>query len=241
MGTSNIKLVGIIGLLAGLVLGHLPVRAEAADATDWADLKEYQADNAEVQKTAPRDHRVVFMGDSITQFWDQDQHQLFADPHYINRGISGQTTPQMLLRFRQDVIALRPEVVVILGGTNDISGNTGPATDSMIEDNLASMSDLARQNNIKVVFGLLLPAARYPWAPDVRPAPRITAINQWLKDYAKRNNIAIVDYYTPMATKDGALRSDYSEDGVHPVRAGYEVMEKLVKNCLALLKSEAEN
>lgn len=232
MSNLNKKIVFFTGLLTALSLGHCPARAAECAANDWADLHAYQADNVQVQKTVPPDHRVVFMGDSITEFWDQDHRRLFADPRYIDRGISGQTTPQMLLRFRQDVIALHPEVVMILAGTNDIAGNSGPATDSMIEDNLASMSDLALQHNIRVVFGLILPAAGYSWAPDVRPVQRIAAINQWIRKYAKQYNLAIVDYYTPMATSQGAMRHEYSEDGVHPNQAGYEVMEKLVKATL---------
>jgi lysophospholipase L1-like esterase len=178
-------------------------------------------------------HRVVFMGDSITEFWDKEKSDLFANPHYVNRGISSQTTPQMVLRFRQDVIALRPEVVVILAGTNDIAGNNGPVSNEQIQNNIMSMVDLARANNIKPILCAMVPAANYYWAPELRPAPRIKAINAWMRAYARAQNIEFIDFYTPMETEGGALNTAYSNDGVHPNGDGYLIMNELVKAALA--------
>ena len=221
------------GLLAALGCFSLFASgAAAADraATDWPFLDAYRAQNASLP---PARHRVVFMGDSITEFWDKAHLQLFADPAYVNRGISGQTTPQMLVRFRQDVINLHPEAVVILAGTNDIAGNTGPATPEMIEDNLASMCDLAHAHGIKVALGLILPVARYPWAPELKPVPAIATVNAWIVKYAGEHGYAVIDFFTPMVDESRGLKHAYSEDGVHPNAAGYDVMAGLVHTSLA--------
>jgi len=169
----------------------------------------------------------VFMGDSITEGWKLEGS--FPGKPYINRGISGQTTPQMVLRFRQDVIALKPKVVVILAGTNDIAGNTGPETIGQIEDNLASMADLAWANHIKVVLCSVLPAFDYPWTPGMTPAPKIVAINKWMKDYAAEKGHVYVDYHTAMKDERDGLPKTLSGDGVHPTPAGFAVMAPLVE------------
>jgi lysophospholipase L1-like esterase len=171
--------------------------------------------------------RVVFMGDSITDFWNIAAS--FPGKPYINRGISGQTTPQMLLRFRQDVIDLKPKVVVILAGTNDLAGNTGPETLEQIEGNLASMAELATVHHIRVVLCSVLPAFDYPWRPGLDPAPKIDKINAWMKAYAAEKGEVYVDYHTAMKDERDGLPATLSKDGVHPLPAGYAMMAPLVE------------
>jgi acyl-CoA thioesterase I len=193
---------------------------------DFGDLEHFKAADAALGKPAAGVDRVVFLGDSITQGWNLEES--FPGKPYINRGISGETTPQMLLRFRQDVIDLEPKVVVILGGTNDIAGNTGPMTLEQTEGNLESMAELARANGIGVVLCSLLPAFDYPWAPGLEPAPKIAALDAWLKDYAARTGLVYVDYYAAMKDDRGGLPAALSKDGVHPLPGGYAVMAPLV-------------
>jgi lysophospholipase L1-like esterase len=196
---------------------------------DLTDIAHYDSLNASLPPPDPRERRVVFMGDSITEFWANLDPEFFARADFVDRGISGQTTPQMLLRFRQDVIALKPAVVHILAGTNDIAGNTGPMDLPATEANIASMVDLARANAIQVVIGSVLPAAEFPWRPGLSPGPKIVALNGWLKGYSSARHLIYVDYYKAMT--DGALgmRSDLTPDGVHPSQAGYRVMEPLTR------------
>ncbi len=151
----------------------------------------------------------------------------------MGRGISGQTTPQMLVRFRQDVIDLKPAVVVILAGTNDIAGNTGPSTQAMIEDNLESMVELARANGIRPVLSSVLPAYDYPWRPGVEPAPKIVALNAWMKQYAAEHHVVYLDYWSAMADARQGLRPELTTDGVHPNEAGYQVMAPLAERAIA--------
>lgn len=207
--------------------------AHAADPQDWAGLHHFQADNAALAPAARQTRRVVFMGDSITEGWSNSKASVFTGPQRINRGISGQTTPQMLLRFRQDVIALKPRAVVILAGTNDIAGNTGPATLEEIEGNIASMAELARAQGIRVLLCAVLPAKRYPWAPELQPAPRIMALNSWIKAYAAQHRLGFVDFHGPLADAEQGLGAEYSGDGVHPNDAGYAVMQGLLAPALA--------
>jgi lysophospholipase L1-like esterase len=212
------------------------VRRQAAELqrlqNDWADLHRYRQANAALRRM-PSDQRVVFMGNSITEGWAPLFAALFPGKPYIGRGISGQTTPQMLLRFRQDVVALEPQVVVILAGTNDIAGNTGPSTIEMIEDNLASMAELARAHGIRVVLSSVLPVFDYPWKPGLQPAPKIVALNRWLKEYATKNGDVYLDYHSAMADERMGLRREYSDDGVHPNAAGYRVMAPLAEQAIA--------
>jgi lysophospholipase L1-like esterase len=195
--------------------------------SDLADFGRYRAANATLPAPSPGARRVVFMGDSITDFWATVDPQFFSRADFIDRGISGQTTLQMLLRFRQDVIALKPAVVHILAGTNDIAGNTGPMDLPGIEANIASMVDLAEANGVQVVVGSVLPAKDFGWRPGIDPGPKIVALNQWLKRYAVARHLFYVDYYT--ALTDGALgmRADVSSDGVHPLLPGYLIMDPL--------------
>ncbi len=201
---------------------------------DWAFLAKYRdADNA-LPLAEAAEARVVFLGDSITEGWGQsgatpapNRPAFFPGKPYVNRGISGQTTPQMLVRFRQDVVNLKPKVVVILAGINDIAENTGKTTLDAIEDNFSSMSEIARANGIRVALCSVLPASGFPWHPGLEPAPKVKALNAWLKDYAAKHNLVYIDYYTSMANAEGGLKSDLGSDGVHPNKVGYEIMAPL--------------
>jgi acyl-CoA thioesterase-1 len=197
---------------------------------DFGWLARFREANMKLAPPAPTENRVVFMGDSITEAWKiEGPDSTFPGKPYINRGISGQTTPQMLVRFRQDVIALKPKVVVILAGTNDIAGNTGPMTLQQTEDNLASMADLAAANGIKVVLCSVLPAFDYPWKRGLEPAPKIIAINQWLKAQAADKGYIYVDFHAAMKDDRDGLPAALSYDGVHPTPAGYVVMAPLAE------------
>ena len=201
--------------------------------TDWANLARYRDANAGLGLPRPDEDRVVFMGNSITEGWAQYFGTMFPGKPYVGRGISGQTTPQMLVRFRQDVIALKPKVVVILAGTNDIAGNTGPATLEMIEDNLMSMVDLAKANGIRVVLSSVLPAYDYPWRPGLQPAPKIVALNAWMKNYAATHGVVYLDYHSAMADERQGFKRELADDGVHPNEAGYRVMAPLAEQAIA--------
>ncbi|MGO9438425.1 MAG: SGNH/GDSL hydrolase family protein [Terracidiphilus sp.] len=195
--------------------------------TDFGWLAKFKEDDVKLGPPAPGENRVVFMGDSITEGWHLDQS--FPGKPYINRGISGQTTPQMLVRFRQDVIDLQPKVVVILAGTNDIAGNTGPETLEQIEENLASMADLAHANGIRVVLCSILPAVDYSWAPGMTPAPKIDMVNAWLRGYALAKGYVYVDFHSAMKDERDGLPKSLSPDGVHPLPAGHAIMAPLVE------------
>jgi|SRR5690348_1100268 lysophospholipase L1-like esterase len=207
---------------------------------DWAFLGKYRDADDALPPPAPGENRVVFMGDSITEGWGMKatpttpaRGEFFPGKPYINRGISGQTTPQMLVRFRQDVINLKPKVVVILAGTNDIAENTGKTTIREIGNNIASMSDLARANGITVVLCSVLPASDFQWHPGLQPAPKIKALNEWIRDYADKNGFVYVDYYSSMVNGEGGLKAELSPDGVHPNKAGYDIMAPLAEAGIA--------
>jgi lysophospholipase L1-like esterase len=216
-------------VLLGLCVGHALAADAKEEVTDWPNLAAYRSANATTGLPAKGETRVVFMGDSITEFWTKS----YWNQTRINRGISGQTTPQMLLRFRPDVIALKPRVVVILAGTNDIAGNTGPATNEMIVDNIASMAELARAHGIRVVLASVLPAAGFYWNSEARPAPQIADLNEKIKALAKSQKMVYLDYYSAMVDERPGLKKAYSEDGVHPNEAGYKVMIALVDRAIA--------
>lgn len=203
-----------------------------AQNNDWPNLGRYKEENLKIGLPSTDENRVVFMGNSITEGWAQLSSNFFTDNHYVNRGISGQTTPQMLVRFRPDVVNLKPKVVVILAGTNDIAGNTGPSTLEMIEDNIASMVEIAKANYIKIVLCSVLPVYDYPWKPGLEPAQKIIDLNKWIKEYSINNEIIYVDYFTPMADQRNGLKKEYSEDGVHPNLAGYKIMESIVNQAI---------
>lgn len=203
-------------------------------AQDWPNLNKYQKENSILENLPQNKNRIVFMGDSITEFWNAENPDFFQDENFINRGISGQTTPQMLLRFRADVIALKPSVVVILAGVNDIAGNTGPATLNMITDNIFSMIELAQTHKIKVILCSVLPANSFLWKPKEKPADTIIALNNLLSNYANAHAIPFVDYYSKMVDEYKGLPLTYSADGVHPNKAGYDVMAPMIKKAIQL-------
>jgi lysophospholipase L1-like esterase len=201
---------------------------------DFGQLARYRDANASLKPPAAGAHRVVFFGDSITDIWKLDDY--FPGKAYLNRGIGGQTTPQMLVRFRQDVIDLHPNVVVILAGTNDIAGNTGPMTLENIEANYSSLAELARAHNIRVVFSSLLPVHNYtPKSHDFfaqRSPEKILALNRWLKDYCAANAVIYLDYFVALVDDKGLLKRDLAEDGLHPNLAGYKIMAPLAEGAI---------
>jgi lysophospholipase L1-like esterase len=201
-------------------------------AQDWANLNYYRKANTLLENPADDEDRIVFMGNSITEFWKNVHPDFFVGKTYVNRGIGGQTTSQMLLRFRADVINLHPKVVVFLGGTNDIAGNTGDVTLDMIEDNIFSMIELARANDISVVLCSVLPVFEYPWSPGKQPAEKIIELNKALRFYAETHGIIFVDFHTPMKDERNGLRLELGEDGVHPNVSGYLIMEPLVEEAI---------
>lgn len=202
---------------------------------DWAYLNKYKTDNEQILVPTSGEKRIVFFGDSITEGWKTIHPDFFVGKSYINRGINGQTTSQMLLRFRPDVIELKPEIVIILAGGNDIAENTGPTTLETILGNLISMCELAKVNNIKVALCSILPANDFPWKQGMEAAHKIEALNEMIFKYAKANDIAYADYYSAMADERKGLKSIYSEDGVHPNKEGYLVMEPIVETIIATL------
>jgi lysophospholipase L1-like esterase len=202
---------------------------------DWPDLARYHEENARMAAPTVNESRVVFMGDSITDGWGRQYGSFFPGKPYVNRGISGQTTPQMLIRFRPDVIALKPKVVVILAGTNDIAGNTGPMTLKQIEDNFVSMAELARANGIRVVLSSVMPVSDdFQMWTDCRPPSKIVELNSWLKTYATKNSLVYLDYYSAMIDDRKMLKRELTYDGLHPNTAGYEVMGPLAEKAIAL-------
>jgi lysophospholipase L1-like esterase len=217
----------------------LPFVLTAADAQDWANVKKYESANSQVPARDRRQKRVVFMGDSITDFWMNYDSAFFLGKPYYDRGISAQTTGQMLVRFREDVIRLQPRVVVILAGINDIAENNGPSKLEDIFGNIVSMAELAKTNHIKVVLSSLLPAYTLPWRPAIDPAPKVKALNNMLKAYAADNKLIYLDYFTAMADSSGRMLPVLAKDDVHPNGNGYKVMEPLAEQAIAAaLRSE---
>ena len=255
MGSRFIVICAVLAFSCGVTAGQTATPAPSPDCTemktrvdraetrlkDWPALARYHEDNIKTAAPAKNEQRVVFMGDSITDSWDDPKYGgFFPGKPYVNRGISGQTTPQMLIRFRPDVIALKPKVVVILAGTNDIAGNTGPTTLEAIEDNLASMAELATANNIHVVFASVLPVSDYEMRDGKqivqtvrRPPHQILALNKWLKDYAAARHHGYLDYFSAMVDDKGFLKNELSDDGLHPNLQGYVVMAPLVETAIA--------
>jgi lysophospholipase L1-like esterase len=201
---------------------------------DYGQLARYREANAQLKSPPAGENRVVFFGDSITDMWKLEDS--FPGKAYINRGIGGQTTSQMLVRFRQDVIDLQPGVVVILAGTNDIAGNSGPISNTDIEENFSSMAELAAAHKIRVIFSSILPVYNYtPGSQEFfqsRPAERILALNHWLKDYCGKNHLSYLDYFSAVLDEKGMLRRDLADDGLHPNRAGYAVMAPMAEKAI---------
>jgi acyl-CoA thioesterase I len=205
-------------------------RQRAADSVfrnDYANFARFRDANAALPAPAAGERRVVFMGNSITEGWAPLFATMFPGKPYIGRGIGGQTTPQMLVRFHADVVALKPAAVVILAGTNDIAGNTGPSTNGMIQDNIRGMTNIAQANGIRVVLSSILPVYDYPWRPGLQPAPRIVAVNAWMRAYADSVGATYLDYHSAMKGERDGLRAGLGDDGVHPNEAGYRIMAAL--------------
>ena len=239
-------------MFAGNAKGQLAATGDCAETktqltraqtklNDWPALARYHEANIKLPPRARNETRVVFMGDSITDSWDDPKYGgFFSGKPYVDRGISGQTTPQMLVRFRADVIALQPQVVVILAGTNDLAGNTGPMTLEAIEDNLVSMVDLAKANHIRLVLSSVLPISDYEsrdGKPIIRttqrPPEKIKALNEWMRNYVARNKLTYLDYYSAMIDEKGFLKEEISEDGLHPNAKGYTIMAPLAEAAIA--------
>jgi lysophospholipase L1-like esterase len=236
--------LGWMAVTGGAQMAAPPVQAAPASASlekelaaaqaklmDWAALGRYAAENAALAAPAVGERRVVFYGDSITDAWGRrpGTGTFFPGKPYVNRGISGQTTAQMVVRFHPDVVDLHPAVVVILAGTNDVAQNTGPMTEEMTIDDFRAMTEIARANGIKVVVASILPAAEFWWHKGLEPAPKIRALNARLEAWVKSQGIVWVDYYSPMADASGAMKAGLSADGVHPNEAGYTIMAPLAE------------
>jgi len=236
-----LKLCTVCGAMSILLAGAPAIADNDVKLhTDWAQLGSYLGANAELASPTSSEERVVFFGDSITEGWKLAQ--CFPGKPYVNRGISGQTTPQMLVRFRQDVLTLQPKAVVILAGTNDLAENTGRESLEQIEGYLTSICELARTNKVRVVLSSVLPVLDYPWRPGLEPGPKVEALNKWLRDYAQQNKLGYIDYFSAMSDASSAMKKELSEDGVHPNAAGYAIMTPLAEKAIedALKKTAAE-
>lgn len=224
------------GSLKDLKLSPKIAIAGGGTPMDWANLEKYKNNNEELIKV-PDENRVVFMGNSITENWSLYSKDFFIDNPFINRGIGGQTSPQMLIRFRSDVVNLKPKSVVIMAGTNDIAGNTGPISIENTAENIFSMAEIAIANNIKVFICSTLPAIDFPWSPGLEPAQKIIKLNSILKSYCSKNDATYVDYYYSMSDSKGGLKvPEYTaeNDLVHPNVAGYKEMERIILSSLEL-------
>lgn len=213
-------------VFAGVTVHSQESEFEKLMKQDWANLEKYRADNEKL-KSQSVEIPVVFMGNSITENWVWRNPEFFTENNFVGRGISGQTTPQMLIRFTPDVIDLQPKAVVILAGTNDIAGNTGFSSVKMITDNIKAMAQLATANDIKVILASVLPVYQYPWRKEVEPVEKISEINDWLKNYAEENGHVYLDFYSALVDERKGLKDEYGEDGVHPIKKGYQVMGPL--------------
>jgi lysophospholipase L1-like esterase len=241
MRSPLIALIVIVSGAAG-VMAEAPTLTKAPEQNktqspwelEWAYLSKYRDANDKLGPPARGERRVVFLGDSITEGWGKVDAKFFKGKPYVNRGISGQTTSQMLVRFRQDVINLKPALVVILGGTNDIAENGGVTTLEAIEENLQSMVELARANGIRVVMSSVLPAKAYYWRPGIRPEEKIYDLNRWIASFCAKNRLVYINYYPQLADETRAMRPEFSSDGVHPNSAGYAVMEPLAERAIAV-------
>lgn len=209
------------------------LRAHIRLLSDWGGLTRYGSENAELSAPAPGVDRVVFLGDEITEMWGRSKAKFFPGKPYLNRGISHQTTPQMLVRFRQDVISLKPKVVVIQAGSSDLAGYAGPATEGTISEHFMSMAELAKAHGIQVVLASLTPVCDcFKNLTERRPQGKILGLNRWLKDYSARNSFVYLDYYSVLA-EDRAMKKELTVDGLIPNDAGYELMAPLAEQAIA--------
>lgn len=236
------KLLSLVVLLPVALWGQVPaasapsstdmakeIATMQAKLADWPQLEHYRAANAALPLIVAGEQRVVFIGASVAEYWGKRGGAFFPGKPYINRGISGQTSAQMVVRFRQDVINLHPAAVVVLEGTNDVAGNTGPMTPEMSEDNWRSMAELAKANGIRVIFTSITPSTDFPWHRGLHPAEKIRALNVWLKKYCASHSLTYVDFYPVLANAEGGMKAEFTVDGVHPNAKGYEVMDPLVQ------------
>ena len=210
------------------------VATNANEELDWPNLNKYREDNEKLAVIENNGDRIVLIGDSITEGWSNFDPEFFTRNNLINRGISGQTSPQMLIRFKQDAIHLNPKLIVVNAGTNDIAANTGPSSPEMIIDNITSMAEIAIKNSINVALSTILPVEKYEWNKNVDDAPaRISKVNTALKDYCASNNLVFINYYSEMVNDRKGLKSAYGNDGVHPTKEGYDVMAFVLKNTIS--------
>ena len=223
----------ILFLFLALGIPAVVISQEASNKDDWADLSHYAKENQELGNPKPGEKRVVFLGSSIFELWKKSVPEFFKDRSYIDRGVSGQISPQLLIRFRQDVIDLKPKAVIILAGSNDIAANTGHVTNERIMDNIASMAELARLHNIKVILCEYLPVYDYPWRKGLEPANKIIALNKLIRSFALSNNFILLDYFSPFADERNGQKAELTTDGVHPNVAGYKVMAKVTEEAIA--------
>ena len=233
--TKKIFILFILNIaMANNIQGQVTYVPGGGTLEDWAHLEKFRESNSKIMDFEDP-NRVVFMGNSITEGWSNFNKDFFLKNPFINRGISGQTTPQMLIRFRPDVINLKPKTVVILAGINDIAGNTGPITIENTAENIISMTEIAKANNISVIICSTIPAIDFPWSPGLKPGPKVIKLNSILKKYCEENGVAYADYYSAMADDKGGLKvPEYtsSDDLVHPNLEGYKVMEKIILHTL---------
>ncbi|MEK9788499.1 MAG: SGNH/GDSL hydrolase family protein [Flavobacteriaceae bacterium] len=215
-----------------LIVTALMMHFQDLKAQDWANFNEFKMANQELPPLKEGAERVVFMGNSITIGWLTTHPEFFEGKPYVNRGISGQTTPQMLVRFRSDVVHIDATVVVILAGTNDVAGNTGPTTLEQIADNIKSMTEIARANGVKVILCSVLPAYDYPWRPGLEPNIKIPKLNALIKNFADQNEVFYLDYFSALNNGKNGIDKQYSYDGVHLTLEGYQVLEPLLEEAL---------
>lgn len=215
------------------IINSFVVFSQTEKPKDWANLKKFATENQKLSPPSKKEKRVVFMGNSITEVWKNSDTAFFKNKLYINRGIGGQVTEQMLLRFQQDVVELKPAVVVILAGINDIAENNGPITIQQIHNNIVLMVKQARENKIRVVVSSVLPANNFPWRQAIKPADKVIELNTMLEAYCKANNVVYCDYYSKMVNNEKGLDKTLGYDGVHPTLAGYKIMEPIVEEAIA--------
>ncbi|RQO57194.1 hypothetical protein DBR47_15260 [Paucibacter sp. KBW04] len=248
-GAAQAQTQGLVDQPCALIEARVAAAAEAErhglwQTQDWAGLCRYQAANKAWLAAHKSGPVVVFMGDSITEGWGRRQGRggpgEFMEPGYLSRGISGQTTAQMLLRLRADVLDLRPKVLHLMAGTNDIAGNRGPVSKQDLQANIQSMVELARRHGLRVVLASILPTERFDWRPELKPAQAVREMNTWLRAYAAAQGLVYADYYTPMATESGGLKPELGPDGVHPNEAGYLLMEPIAREAIRRAMSDGK-
>lgn len=227
-------------VLAGTVSAQEMNEMEQRLHNDWAYLKFYEEENNKLAPPKAGEGRVVFFGDSITENWKSYDPAFFADKPYLDRGISGQTTPQMLVRFRQDVLNLQPKLLVLMAGTNDVAENTGPYVAENTMNNIITMSELAKLHDIRILLCSVLPAFDFSWRSGLKPAEKIAALNKMIQEYASTNNIPYIDFYSHLVDERKGMQQAYSEDGVHPNPAGYKVMDVLVEEAIKTTQSGSQ-